>query len=96
VGELVTAPDRWLIEHGVEEWMGERSLPLWISEPDWTGFACRSGARARAAGLTTRQLRETLADTLAWETAQGIDRERRAGLDATTERALLEELRSVA
>lgn len=93
-GELISAPDQWLTEHGIEEWMGDESLPLWIHEPDWSGFTSRSGARAQAAGLTTRPLAETLADLLVWEEASGIDRPRRAGLSAATERTLLDELRS--
>ena len=57
----------WLVEQGVQPWMGERSLPLWLDDPDWFGFNARDSAAARRAGLVTRPLAETLADTLAWE-----------------------------
>ena len=72
--------------------MGPRSLPLWLPDPGWRGFNARDGGRARAAGLTTRPLEETLADTLAWEQARPVDHERRAGLTPDEERALLAEL----
>ena len=52
-GELVPAPSRWLREQGVEEFMGPRSLPLWLADPDWAGFSARSGAAASAAGLSS-------------------------------------------
>ena len=48
-------------------WMGPKSLPLWIDDPDWYGLNARSSDRARAAGLTTRSLEDTLTDALAWE-----------------------------
>ncbi len=64
-GGLVPAAPEWLQAQGVEEWAGERSLPLWLADPEWRGFAARGGARARAVGLTTRPLGETLADGLA-------------------------------
>lgn len=91
-GALVPASAEWLAAHDVAEWMGERSLPLWLADPDWRGFNARSSAKARAAGLTTRPLAETLADTLAWELEEGATRPRRAGLSDEDERALLEEL----
>nr|WP_198423595.1 NAD-dependent epimerase/dehydratase family protein [Microlunatus antarcticus] len=88
-GPVRAASPAWLLEQGVEPWMGPRSLPLWLADPDWRGFNARDGARARAAGLVTRPLTETLADTLAWERTRPPDRVRRAGLTADEERALL-------
>lgn len=82
----------WLLEHGVEPWMGPRSLPLWLPDPDWRGFNARDGGRARTAGLVTRPLAETLAHTLVWERTRPADRVRRAGLSPDDERALLAEL----
>ena len=48
---LVPAESRWLLDAGVEPWMGERSLPLWLPDPAWQGFTTRDSSRARRAGL---------------------------------------------
>jgi hypothetical protein len=69
--------------------MGPRSLPLWLADPDWRGFNANDGSRARQAGLVTRPLDETLADTLAWELSRPPGEPRRAGLADDDERALL-------
>lgn len=91
-GPLRPASSAWLLEHGVEAWMGPRSLPLWLPDPGWRGFCSRDGSRARAAGLGTRPLEETLTDTLTWERGRPPDHVRRAGLTADEERSLLAEL----
>ena len=88
-GPIVTATPEWLAEHDVRPWMGERSLPLWLPMPDFAGFSTRDNRAARAVGLQSRPLKETLADTLAWELQQGAERKRGAGLDDDDERALL-------
>jgi 2'-hydroxyisoflavone reductase len=88
-GELVPAPSRWLREEGVEEFMGPRSLPLWLADADWAGFSARSGAAASAAGLSARPLADLAADSLRWERELGLDRERRAGLSRAEELELL-------
>lgn len=76
-----------LRELGVQAWMGPASLPLWIDDPGWRGFATMDTARARAAGLVTRPLAETLGDALAWEERR--DEPRRAGLTDDDERRVL-------
>jgi hypothetical protein len=87
----VEVPLGWLLEHGVEAWMGPDSLPLTLPEHGYEGFAARSGAAATAAGLRRRPLAETLADTLSYERELGLDRDRTAGLSPATERRLLAE-----
>ena len=97
-GPLMAASQDWLVGHGVAEWMGPRSMPLWLSDPQWAGFTLRRSLAARAAGLVPRPLRETLTDALAWELAR--DRQlapaeemiRLAGLSDDDERELLAEL----
>jgi nucleoside-diphosphate-sugar epimerase len=86
---VVQVPSGWLREQQVEEYMGPRSLPLWLADPGWAGFSARDGSAARAAGLTHRSLRELAGDSLRWERELGLDRERRAGLSRPEELALL-------
>lgn len=88
-GPVVAADQDWLAARDVQPWMGERSLPLWLPWPEYAGFSARDGSAARAAGLTTRPLAETLADTLAWELGRNLQRPRRAGLTDRDERRLL-------
>ena len=87
-GELVRVAPQWLLDHDVEHWMGERSLPLWLPE-DHLGMVQMSPARARSAGFSVRPLEETLTATLEDERARGLGRERRAGLSRADELALL-------
>jgi nucleoside-diphosphate-sugar epimerase len=88
-GPVARAATEWLLAHEVRPWMGERSLPLWLPMPDYAGFSARDNSAARAAGLRSRPLKETLADTLEWELEQGADRTRGAGLTDDEERELL-------
>jgi 2'-hydroxyisoflavone reductase len=57
--------DATLVASGVEPWVG---LPLWLppGEPDSAGFMSMDCSRAAAAGLATRPLEQTIADTAAW------------------------------
>jgi nucleoside-diphosphate-sugar epimerase len=81
-------PAEVLRELGIQGWMGPASLPLWIDDPEWRGFATMDTTRARAAGLVLRPLSETLADALAFEEAREGE-ERRAGLTDEDERRVL-------
>jgi len=93
-GPLVSAPGEWLLEHGVQNWSGPRSLPLWLNDPDWHGMNARDTTRARDAGLRTRPLQQTLVDTLAWELAHPEPGPHGAGLTDDEERRLLDSLAS--
>lgn len=80
-------PVERLRELGIGHWMGPASLPLWIDDPEWRGFATLDTRRARAEGLVTRPLEDTLADTLAWEETR--TEPRRCGLTDDEERRVL-------
>jgi nucleoside-diphosphate-sugar epimerase len=88
-GAVIRADQRWLLSQGVQEWMGPRSMPLWLADPGWIGFNANDSSRARRAGLVTRPLHETLTDTLAWELSRPPGRTRQAGLSDDDELALL-------
>ena len=60
-------PAEVLEREGVAQWMGPRSLPLWISDPEWRWFATLDTSAARRHGLRTRPVEETLRRTLAYE-----------------------------
>ncbi len=79
-GQVAATSQAWLLAQGVNPWMGERSLPLWLPMPEYAGFSSRDGSKARAAGLVNRPLRETLTDTLGWELAVDTSGARRAGV----------------
>lgn len=87
-GVTIGVPDEVLTGAGIAEWMGPRSLPLWLADPGYGGFAARSGAAARVAGLTHRSLEETLRDTLVWEETQS-EHPHGAGLTDDEQRDLL-------
>jgi nucleoside-diphosphate-sugar epimerase len=94
-GEQVLADESWLHEHEVEEWMGPRSLPLWLPRSHH-GMGLMSDTRSLQYGLERRSLLDTITATLEDERARGLDRRRRAGLSRVDELALLTELRGQA
>ena len=76
----------FLTEQGVEAWAGPESLPLWLPRPEYDGMLAHDADLPRAAGLVTRPISDSAADTLAWADATpdavqtGIGREREAEL----------------
>ncbi len=78
----------------MQNWSGPRSLPLWLDDRDWYGMNARDTARARAVGLVTRPLEQTLTDTLALELARPEPGPHGAGLTDEEERDLLDALAS--
>ena len=87
----VWADDATLATHGVEPWVG---LPLWLpaSEPDAAGFMSVDCERAKAAGLRTRALTQTIADTAQWLATRDNAGAWKNALGAETERRILESI----
>lgn len=86
-GAPLPADPAWLVAQGVQEWIGDDSLPLWLANRDEWGLGQRPCHTALTAGLTHRPLKECLADTLAWEEEQLHPHG--AGLTDERERALI-------
>lgn len=84
---LVPRDSDWLRTHDVAPWAGPGSLPLWLDDPDWTGFPARSNAAATAAGLVVRPLADTFRAALAFHDARG--EAPASGLSDERERELL-------
>jgi 2'-hydroxyisoflavone reductase len=61
--ELVWIPDDKLVQAQAEPWT---ELPLWLPADAYPGTWRVDTAKARAAGLTTRPVADTVADTRAW------------------------------
>lgn len=91
-GPVVAAPEKWLMQQGVNEWSGEGSLPFWLVDPEWHGMNARSNKRAIDAGLELRPLQDTLSDILLEEPALGSDETPQSGLADTKETQLLNSL----
>jgi len=88
-GPVATVSAHWLLERGVNEYMGPESMAMWLVEPGTEGWSARSGAAAVAGGLRHRPRTALLADLLIWERDQGLDRARPAGLSSQREHDLL-------
>ncbi len=62
---VVWVPADFLLEREVTHWAGPRSLPLWLPD-DARGMTSHDVSAAFGAGLSTRPMAATAADTLAW------------------------------
>jgi 2'-hydroxyisoflavone reductase len=85
--EVVWVEPDFLLEQAVGEWM---ELPLWLHASEYAGMLSIDPARAFAAGLQTRPLAETAADTLAWVRSGEAPADPPAGLARDKERAVLD------
>ncbi len=88
-GKMIAADPDWLTAQGVNEWMGPKSLPLWISDPQMRGMGALSNLHTLENGLSLRPLRDTLAETLAWAVEANLPTVAGAGLTDREEQALL-------
>jgi 2'-hydroxyisoflavone reductase len=89
VPRVVWASATLLEREAVRPWV---DLPLWLPpEGEHAAFMAVDTGRARSAGLGTRPLRETVADTLAWWRGLPEDRQRfdKAGLSPEREAAVI-------
>jgi nucleoside-diphosphate-sugar epimerase len=84
--DIVWAGHEFLVDQGVEPWMGPGALPLWLPRPEYDGMMTHRHEPAMHAGLTVRPLADTARDTLTWLREHpdggrtGITREREAEL----------------
>jgi len=86
------APVDFLAANKVEPWS---DLPVWVPDtPAEAGFSRVDISKALAAGLTFRELGETVRDTLAWAQTRPSGYEWRAGLQPEREAELLKLLAS--
>lgn len=91
--QAVRVDERFLVERGLDA-SGE--LPIWVPsvDPAYAGFNHVDAARARASGLRTRPLADTLAAILAEGVPLADDPRRRGKLTHEREAALLREFRA--
>ncbi len=89
---VIWAPADFLLERDVTYWAGPRSLPLWLPE-EARGMTAHDVDAAFAAGLGTRPVGVTAADTLAWLRAS--DDAPRTGLSRAEEQDLLDDWHTI-
>ena len=87
--DVAWCDDTFIQEHKLV--VTEEDDPFPLVTPDEPNAHLFDTSRAVAAGLTFRPLSETVADTLAWDRARGVD-ELQAGLSRARERELLDAL----
>jgi nucleoside-diphosphate-sugar epimerase len=91
---LTWVDQEFLLEEGVQPWMGERSLPLWLPLPEYAGFLSRDVSASLEAGLRTRDVAHSARDTLAWLRDLATAPGRGDGLSPDDEAKLLEKWHS--
>ena len=82
--------EKFLLDENVHAWS---EMPLWLPEeaaPHLKGFMFVSTDKAVAAGLTCRQISETIRDTLIWYRAKHSNDPLKAGIDRGREGELLQ------
>lgn len=85
--ELIWVDEEFLLANSVKYWS---ELPLWIPDREnMAGFLAVDIKKALGTGLKFRPLSDTIRDTLEWESGR-IETERKAGLAADKEKAVLD------
>jgi len=80
-------PSVWLLDHGVSEWSGAGSMPLWVADANEAAMMTRDVTASLEAGLVVRPVAETVRDTLAW--LESVPNPVVTGLGRTEERDLI-------
>ncbi|MBB6452381.1 2'-hydroxyisoflavone reductase [Salirhabdus euzebyi] len=76
----------FLLDKDIKPWT---ELPLWLPDKwNMSGFLSMNIEKAEKRGLTCRPLKETIRDTLTWESTR-TNYERKAGMDINKERKIL-------
>ncbi|HEX4754740.1 MAG TPA: NAD-dependent epimerase/dehydratase family protein [Candidatus Dormibacteraeota bacterium] len=88
---LTWVANQFLVDRGVNAWMGTRSLPLWLPDPQYAGYGDWDVSNSLAHGLTIRPIEDTAAAALAWERRLGLERQRTTGITPGEETSLLSE-----
>lgn len=90
---LTWAPLKFITDNNVQAWS---DLPAWVpsADPEYAGFASRSGAKSASLGATFRSVTESSADILKWwNTLPQARRDKpRPGLSPEREAELLKKL----
>jgi 2'-hydroxyisoflavone reductase len=92
-GKLTWTPLEFLNTNNVQPWS---DLPAWVpsADPEYAGFAKRSGRKSVELGARFRPVKETATDILKWWAKLPEDRRQklRSGLSSEREDALLKKL----
>ena len=84
---LTWLDEAFLLQEQVQPWS---QLPLWLpDDPATAGFQAINTSKARATGLTSRPLAETIRATLTWDATRPADIKHEAGLTREEEAGLL-------